>query len=598
MKFIKKIILLLFLFLVVLGTINFVSAESVDNTSSTDKINTSISGSDTYIIESGNSFNISLLDSKGNVLSNQSIIISINGKDYEKITDEKGCSFLDINLNKGNYLIDISFIGNDDYKGSTANYKVFVRDVPTVFIPEGLTNDEIQIILNSVKENSLIEFLGDRYDGIHLTIDKPLNLITNIGTTLNGVSSDSVLKFFSVSSGKIAGFNICNGLNGIGLINSKNILIEDNFISHNYYGIKLLETENVLIQNNEISYNQEGIYFDKNTIKSIITHNLFTHNEIGINTQNEGFFIVIHKNNFISNNFTDINLNSIIHGLNISGNLFSESRIGLNYGLNYRIIPEENHIVEYNVFTNNIDFAILARESIYNTIEIGPNDVRNNDYRFAPVCERIRFLFFIMPEVSEDKTAVIFPGGSNLPDSYFSVRINDVNYNLNVINGIIEIPSGLTGDLTMEVTVGDKTYYYTIYVDSSTNNGGDETSENTNNQENNNPQTNSTTIHEGSGSESNTGTSSSSKTGEVGTNNIINAETPDSQSSANSASASSQSASSSSSVEKSAVKKISIDDEFFRVLGIGTLIALLILSIGGYYINDIKAMFNKRREKL
>ena len=60
----------------------------------------------------GSTFNAIALDKQGNPLANQKITFNVNGVFYNKITDENGVAKLNINLNKGQYIITSIW---DDY---------------------------------------------------------------------------------------------------------------------------------------------------------------------------------------------------------------------------------------------------------------------------------------------------------------------------------------------------------------------------------------------------------------------------------------------------------------------------------------------------
>ncbi|MCQ2961267.1 MAG: DUF3344 domain-containing protein [archaeon] len=72
-------------------------------------------------------FSITLKDSKGNVLANKQVMISLNGKIYKCTTNANGVATVKIALSKkGTYPIVISFLGDDKYNGSfvVTNVKV------------------------------------------------------------------------------------------------------------------------------------------------------------------------------------------------------------------------------------------------------------------------------------------------------------------------------------------------------------------------------------------------------------------------------------------------------------------------------------------
>ena len=76
----------------------------------------------------GKNFSITLKDSKGNVLANKQVMISLNGKIYKRTTNANGVATVKIALSKkGTYPVVISFLGDDKYNGSFVVTKVKVN---------------------------------------------------------------------------------------------------------------------------------------------------------------------------------------------------------------------------------------------------------------------------------------------------------------------------------------------------------------------------------------------------------------------------------------------------------------------------------------
>ncbi|WP_409200068.1 right-handed parallel beta-helix repeat-containing protein [Methanobrevibacter sp. DSM 116169] len=637
MKVIKEKIFLLLSFFLMLSALNFVSAEDIelleteDNVIySTEKIDTTISSSDMYLTEKGNSFNITLTDINGDILANQPITINVNTKDYDLLTDENGVAKLNINLNIGNYEIITKYQGNNVYNSISVVNAIFMRNDDTVFIFDGLTNIEIQKIIDSAPENSKIEFMGKEYNDISLLITKPLNLISHVGTVLNGVNSASVVKFSSVSSGKLSGFTISNGLNGVEVCDSsKNILILNNSfisniisiylnnamnidilenkISKSETGIKLFKTSSTLIKNNTISFGFDGIYFDKqNNEIQIESNNISYNTNFAININENGENIVINGNTLFFNgrdmdnnhgfgisqyNSGGINLNANIRNLNIFSNLVSENNMGIYYGSKY---IKGNHIIEYNVIAYNLEFNILARDSIYRSIEIGANYVEGDESGFIKVCEIMK-LYKIMP-TENDGNIIYGPNPSMLPTFLVPYFVNGEIVLLSVINGTLDLSSlGIDGEVTVSFNFGKNTHPFTVNVNNSSvdpnqntnstpNDGGSEGGENPSN-------------NYGSGSSSNDGTGLT--TGSVSNEfSSISKDLSSSENSLTNIDSSSKSSSSASESKRSVSKVIELDDEIIRVLGISGLIFILILVIGLYYHKDIKEMLSKRRNDI
>ena len=68
-----------------------------------------------------------LKDSNNQPIANKKILISLNNKNYDKLTDNLGKVILKLNLNPGTYTAKISFAGDDGYSASSANTVVKVN---------------------------------------------------------------------------------------------------------------------------------------------------------------------------------------------------------------------------------------------------------------------------------------------------------------------------------------------------------------------------------------------------------------------------------------------------------------------------------------
>ena len=80
----------------------------------------------TYYKEKSN-FVAYLKDSNSNPIANKKIVISLDNKNYDEITDNLGKVVLKLNLNPGTYKAKISFAGDDAYAASSANAIVKVN---------------------------------------------------------------------------------------------------------------------------------------------------------------------------------------------------------------------------------------------------------------------------------------------------------------------------------------------------------------------------------------------------------------------------------------------------------------------------------------
>ena len=130
----------------------------------------------TYAKDAAKEFQITLKDKSGNVISNQNVKMTVNGKTYTKKTTSAGKATVDVSsLKEGSYNIVTKYAGNNKYKASSKSNKITVTGkTNTSYVDSGLVNSDIQSILNNAKSGDSIVFLGDSYNGISLKVDKSL----------------------------------------------------------------------------------------------------------------------------------------------------------------------------------------------------------------------------------------------------------------------------------------------------------------------------------------------------------------------------------------------------------------------------------------
>lgn len=118
---------------------------------------------------SGNIYSIVLVDIDGNPVSDHQVIFSLNGRLFKKVTNSDGVAFLTITLPTGNYTINITFNGNDNYINSSKTCNISVKST-----------------INSFESKKYL--LNTKYELLLLNKDgNPLNN-ANITYKLNGVS--------------------------------------------------------------------------------------------------------------------------------------------------------------------------------------------------------------------------------------------------------------------------------------------------------------------------------------------------------------------------------------------------------------------------
>lgn len=133
----------------------------------------------------GDYFKVKLSDEKGTALKNTKVTFTVSGKTYSKTTDSSGIASLQLRLNDGTYKIATKFAGNSNYKASSLTSTVTMSN--TRVVDAGLSNLEIQKIIDNAKVNNVILFKGTSYSNVNLIITKSLTLQSNVNTVLKSV---------------------------------------------------------------------------------------------------------------------------------------------------------------------------------------------------------------------------------------------------------------------------------------------------------------------------------------------------------------------------------------------------------------------------
>ena len=253
----------------------------------------------TYSKGAHNLYSVYLNDISGNPLANQTISYSINGVNNSQITDNKGQLKITLPDAAGSFEIGISYEGNDKFKPAFKNNKITVLEGSSViFVDEGLPNFEIQNILNDAPIWSYVEFLGDYYSDISLTISNGLNIYSRNQTILNAPLDSPALKIVA-DDVRLSNLIVCgNSSDAVDINNAHNIyLINNTFLNHldeykmeSYvngsvnmpgYGVKVSNSSGVMMYGNYLSLFESGIFAEYSS-DLLIDNNTLRENNYGI----------------------------------------------------------------------------------------------------------------------------------------------------------------------------------------------------------------------------------------------------------------------------------------------------------------------------
>ena len=447
----------------------------------------------------GDSFKVKLLDSNNKAIQNTKVTFTVNGKSYNINTDKLGIASLQIRLNDGSYNIVTKFFGNSNYKSSSLTTKITMGN--TREVENGMSNDQIQNIIDNAKTNNVILFKGKSYSNINLIITKSLTLQTNVDTILKSTSSDPIITIMGKSSSltKIKGFKIEGGGDGIKVDGAGYVTIYGNDIATKGNGIVALNTKYLNITKNNIVKNSKSGISLAESIYSYIFNNKISNNvKNGVEIAKSSY-IFIHGNSIISNGNNGIYLGSKINGKNyaegpnnlridknkisknagngiyvykagdgvdIKGNSiesndqngisFSEignnkiqsniisynGFVGIEFGGNY-VVPK-NQDISYNAIVGNVEREVEARDTYY-SINDNPLKLGDNWYSDGVICPKIKTnkIKFMVNQIGPNQFQALFTDSNGnlaslLPDRTLSYRINNgKTISLTISGGIV-----------------------------------------------------------------------------------------------------------------------------------------------------------------
>lgn len=463
----NKKALIVVLFVLVLFSINFSVAHEMDNSTSEDLASQideqilEVSDKNESVLETsqlptqisvesktsfdavGDYFKVKLSDNQGRVISNAPVTFTVAGVSYLRDTDSNGIASLQLRLEDAYHQITANFAGNSNYGPSSLTTVITMSN--TRVVDAGLSNSEIQNIIDNAKVNNVILFNGLSYSDINLVITKSLTLKSNVGTVLNSSSGPVItIKGKAASLTSIRGLKIQSAGNGIVISDSDFVTIVGNDISGNgngivatgtkylnvtknnivknsksgivlansFYGyifdnkissngkngIDVAKSSYVYIHGNHILYNgKNGILMDKsvNGVKYgsgpdniYINKNTIEKNEEdGILIQNAGDNVNINSNKVVSNKGNGISLAHIGNNT-IQSNVITDNWVnGIKFFDNYA--KPKNQDISYNAIYFNIRMDVEAKETYYqetgSRLEVGDNWYTDH----AGICPKI-----------------------------------------------------------------------------------------------------------------------------------------------------------------------------------------------------------------
>ena len=212
------------------------------------------------IYHDGTRFVATLTDKQGNPIRDAAIEITINGRSYDKITDEKGSVSLGLNLNSGIYSVVVKFKGLLNYTPITKHANVTIE--PTV---KGL--DVVKMFRNNTQYYAIFtDFQGNFL--------KNKNIQFNInGVFYTKTTNDKGIAMMNINlnPGKyvITSKNLVTGEQSGNNITVKSLIVQKDLTKHYLNASKFQTTiynkDGSLAVNKEVTFNINGVLYTRKT---------------------------------------------------------------------------------------------------------------------------------------------------------------------------------------------------------------------------------------------------------------------------------------------------------------------------------------------
>ena len=201
-----------------------------------------------------------LSDNLRKPIANATIFFNINGAMYNRTTNDDGLAFLTINLAANQYLVNLSYNGNDTYNPIEITGKVNVKSTimandttlmyqdGTKFIGEFLNKSGDAIANSEVRFN---------INGVFYNKNTNLNGIAKIGINLR--PGNYILTAYNLLTGEQRGFNITVKT----LIKSNNLI--KYYLNASKFDVCVYNKNGSLAINKNVLFNINGVFYNRST---------------------------------------------------------------------------------------------------------------------------------------------------------------------------------------------------------------------------------------------------------------------------------------------------------------------------------------------
>ena len=223
---------------------------------------------------------ITLTDENNNILANKNVSFNINGQDYVRTTNSDGIATISINLNSGEYVINVKFNGDELYEKSSNNCSIKIK--PTL-IANDLTKffrNESQFFVKvldkagNIKPNSNVNF---NINGVFYTRQTNSSGIAKLNINLQ--PGEYIITSINEETGEM----ISNTITVLSLI-QENQDLEKYYRNESQYTVKVFNKDGSIAAGVDVTFNINGVFYTRQTNSSGIA-------KLNINLQPNDYII-------------------------------------------------------------------------------------------------------------------------------------------------------------------------------------------------------------------------------------------------------------------------------------------------------------------
>jgi hypothetical protein len=318
----------------------------------------------------GTKYVVSLKNSIGNPIANQTIIIRINGVNYTRVTDENGTAYLTINLAPNVYNITSYFNGSSQYNNASI----------TTFID----------VESPITGEDLIKYYRNESQYHVSVVDRNGNALANVTVrfNINGVfytrttNSDGIATLnINLNPGNYVitatydGLNISNNITVLATITGENIV--KYYKNGTQYTVTILDKQGNPLANSTVNFNVNGVFYNRTTDSNgvaTLNINLNPGNYIitatgadGLKVNNTIKVLQTLIGNDVNKTFTENKTYNVL-ALDGQGNPLANQNITINiHGVFYYKMTDSNGTAKLNINLNPGNYIATATWNGYST---------------------------------------------------------------------------------------------------------------------------------------------------------------------------------------------------------------------------------------